>query len=88
MLESILRTKAKEFQNLNNYITHMNERLDTLKSECENESAILQGLRQQAAKLESFVNNYKNDNGEYKKIIKSIEDKLHDSLSDKKKPNF
>jgi hypothetical protein len=47
---------------------------------------LLLDLLQQAAKLEAFVYNFKNDNEEYIKIIKSIENKVHDSLSDKKRP--
>jgi hypothetical protein len=47
---------------------------------------LLEDLRQQIAKLEAFVYNFKNDNEEYIKIIKSIENKVHDSLSDKKRP--
>jgi chromosome segregation ATPase len=54
-LESILATKAKEFQNLSNQITYMNKRLDDIKSECSTESATLEYLRQQIAKLEAFV---------------------------------
>jgi hypothetical protein len=46
---------------------------------------LLEDLLQQAAKLEAFVYNFKNDNEEYIKIIKSIENKVHDSLSDKKR---
>jgi hypothetical protein len=46
---------------------------------------MLQTLREQAAKMEAFVNNYKiNDQG-YVKLIKNIEDKVRDALSDKKR---
>jgi hypothetical protein len=80
-LESILRTKAKEIQNLNGQIRDK----DAIKSECKREAAALEGLRQQTARLESFVYNYKNNNEEYVKLIKSIETKVHDCLSDKKR---
>jgi hypothetical protein len=83
-LESNLSTAAREFQNLSNQITYMHKRLDDIKSEFEKETTILQDLREQAANLESFMYNYKNNDEEYVKIIKSIEDKVHDSLSDKK----
>jgi hypothetical protein len=83
-LESILRTQAKEFQNLSNQITYMNNRLDDIKSECENENVTLQGLRQQAAKLESFVNHFKNNDQEYIKLRKTIEEEVVRILSDKK----
>jgi hypothetical protein len=35
--------------------------------------------------VQAFVYNYKNNNEEYIQIIQSIENKVHDSLSDKKK---
>jgi hypothetical protein len=62
----------------------MNNRRDEIKSECENEKARLQDLRQQTAKLESFMYNYKNYNEEYTNSIKTIENKVQDILSDKK----
>jgi DNA repair exonuclease SbcCD ATPase subunit len=77
-LESILRTKAKEVQNLNDQIREKGKELESIKSEYVREAALLQGLRQQIAKLEAFVYNYKNNNKEYVKVIKSIENKVHD----------
>ena len=38
-----------------------------------------------AAKMEAFVNNYRNNDQEYIKLKKSIEDKIRDSLSAKKR---
>jgi cell division septum initiation protein DivIVA len=84
ILDSNLNTAAKEFQNLSNQISYMNNRRDEIKSECENEKARLQDLRQQTAKLESFMYNYKNYNEEYTNSIKTIENKVQDILSDKK----
>jgi hypothetical protein len=46
---------------------------------------MLQMLREQAAKMEAFVNNYKNNDQEYTKLKKSIEDIIRDTLSDKKR---
>jgi len=46
---------------------------------------MLQMLREQAAKMGAFVNNYKNNDQEYTNLIKSIEDKVRDALSDKKR---
>jgi uncharacterized protein YoxC len=59
-LESILRTKAKEIQNLNGQIRDVGRSLDAIKSEYRRQAAVLEGLQQQTAKLESFVYNYKN----------------------------
>jgi hypothetical protein len=80
--ESILRTKA-EVQNLNGQIRDKEESLDAIKSEHVREAALLEGLQQQT--VQAFVYNYKNNNEEYIQIIQSIENKVHDSLSDKKK---
>lgn len=83
--ESILRTKSKELQNLNNQITDTSKILDVINSECGLKTSMLQMLWQQAAEMEAFVNNYKNNDQEYVKLKKSIEEKAHDSLSDKKR---
>src|ERR671933_552239 len=53
-LESILKTKSNELQDIN------------------------------SLKPEAIVYNYKNNDEEYIKVIKGIENKIHDSLSDKK----
>jgi chaperonin cofactor prefoldin len=83
-LESIITTKDREVQNLKGQIRDTCKSLDSFKSECRREAAVLQGLRQQTAGLESFVYNYKNNDDKYIKVIKSIENKVRDSLSDKK----
>ena len=83
-LESILGTQAKEFQNLSNQITYMNKRLDDIKSECSTESATLEYLRQQIAKLEAFVYNFRNNYDGYTKLIKIIEGEVLRILSNKK----
>jgi hypothetical protein len=84
-LESILKTKFKELQNLNNQITNTSKFLDIINSECRLKTSMLQMLREQAAKMEAFVNNYKTNDQEYVKLIKNIEDKVRDALSDKKR---
>ncbi|MFL6509465.1 MAG: hypothetical protein ACJ704_16220 [Nitrososphaeraceae archaeon] len=83
-LESILGTQAKEFQNLSNQITYMDKRLDDIKSECENETATLEYLRQQIAKLESFVHNFRNNDEGYIALIKTIEEEVLRILLNKK----
>jgi hypothetical protein len=84
-LESILRNKAGEVQNLNSQIREKEESLQAIKSESRGEAALLRGLQQQTAKVQEFVYNYKNNNEEYVEVINSIENKIHDFLSDKKK---
>jgi hypothetical protein len=83
-LESILGTQAKEFQNLSNQITYMNNRLDDIKSKCRIENATLEYLRQQTAKLEAFVYNFRNNDEGYAKLIKTIEEEVLRILSNKK----
>jgi hypothetical protein len=83
-LEAILGTQAKEFQNLSNQITYMNNRLDDIKSECSTESSTLEYLRQQIAKLEAFVYNFRNNDVGYAKLIKIIEEEVLRILSNKK----
>jgi uncharacterized protein YoxC len=84
-LESILRTKSKELQNLNSQITDTSKFLDIINSECRLKTSMLQTLREQAAKMGAFVNNYKNNDQEYTKLKKSIEDIIHDTLLEKKR---
>jgi chromosome segregation ATPase len=85
ILEPIITDKSMEVQNLNSQIRDKRESLEAIKSECRGEAALLEGLRQQTAKVETFVYNYKNNNEDYVKLIKSIENKVHDFLLDKKK---
>ena len=83
--ESILKTKSKELRYINNQIINTNKNLDTIKLEYRREVALLQGLQQHTARLQGFMYNYKNNNEEYVKVINSIENKVHNFLSDKKK---
>ena len=83
-LESILKIKSKELQDVSSMRSDAIKNLDSIKLEYKREMALLQGLQQQREKLEAFVYNYKNNDEDYTKVIKSIEDKIHDSLSDKK----
>jgi hypothetical protein len=84
ILDSNLRSAAREFQNLSNQITYMNKRLDDIKSECRTENATLEYLRQQIAKLEAFVYNFRNNDDGYTKLIKTIEEEVLRILSNKK----
>jgi hypothetical protein len=81
-LDSILETKGKEFQSISNNITDMSKSLDTIKSECEKENALLYDLRYQGIKQQAFVNNYKNNDPEYTKLKKTINEEILEILSD------
>ncbi|HEY7572539.1 MAG TPA: hypothetical protein VH796_14325 [Nitrososphaeraceae archaeon] len=84
ILKSVITNKSVELQNLNGQIKNNKEILQAIKSESVGETALLQGLRQQSARLGEFVYNYKNNNEDYVKLIKSIENKISDLLSNKK----
>jgi hypothetical protein len=83
-LETIITNKSIEVQNLNGQMRDKEESLETIKSECRIEAALLEGLRQQTAKVQAFVYNYKNNNEQHVEVIKSIENKISDLLSNKK----
>ncbi len=83
-MESIITDKSVEVQNLNGQIRDKQENLEAIKSECRGEAALLEGLLQQTAKVQAFVYNYKNNEEEHVEVIKSIENKISDFLSDKK----
>ena len=83
-LEFILKTKSKDLQDINSLKADTIKNLDSIKLEYRREMALLKGLQQQREKLEAFVYNYKNNDEDYTKVLKSIENKIHDSLSDKK----
>jgi chromosome segregation ATPase len=83
-LESIIKDKSVEVKNLNGQIRNKEESLQAIKSECRGEAALLEGLRQQTAKVQAFVYNYKNSNEEYVEVIRCIENKISDCLSNKK----
>jgi chromosome segregation ATPase len=84
ILESIITDKSIEVQNLNSQIKDKRESLETIKSECRGEAALLEGLRQQTAKVQAFVYNYKHNDEQYVEVIESTENKISDFLSNKK----
>jgi hypothetical protein len=83
-LECIITDKSVEVQNLNDQIRDKRENLEAIKSECKGEAALLEGLRQQTAKVQAFVYNYKNNEEEHVEVITGIENKISDLLSNKK----
>ena len=85
LLDSIVIAKNREIQTLDGQIIERRKELEAVKSENVREDALLQGLQQQRAKVEAFVYSYKNHNEEYIEVVKSIENKVNDFLSDKRK---
>lgn len=80
-LEFVKRNAASDFQSLNDHIIDMGKTLDSIKLDCEKEMAELQVLQQQRMKQEALVKHFENNNEEYIKIVKAIEDKVHNRLS-------
>ena len=83
-MESNKANLDRELQYLNDRVSSSRRELHFIIRDRERETLWLQNLKQQTAKLESFVYNYKNNNEEYVEVIKSIENKISDFLSEKK----
>ena len=72
---------ASDFQNLSNQISSMRNILDSIKLECQKEMERLQVRQQERMKQEALVKHFENNNEEYIKIVKTVEDKVHNTLS-------
>ena len=53
------------FQSLNDHIISMGTKLDSIKLDCEKETARLQVLQQERMKQEALVKHFENNNEEY-----------------------
>jgi hypothetical protein len=83
-LEADNRNSARLFQELTDQIATLHKRLDSLNLDCEKEMSRLQGLQQQRMKLEAVVRQFENNSEEYAKIKKTVEEKVHSILSDRR----
>ena len=83
-LEAEKRNSARIFQELTDKITTMLKRLDSIHLDCEKELAQRDQLYQKRMKIESAVRHFENNNEEYVKIRKTIEEKVRSILSDAK----
>jgi hypothetical protein len=81
LLEFDKRGAARDFQSLNDHIIAMGKTLDSIKLDCEKETAQFQVLQQQRMKQEAIVKHFENNNEEYIKIVKTVEVKVHNTLS-------
>jgi hypothetical protein len=84
LLEFDKRGAASDFQSLNDHIIAMGKTLDSIKLDCEKETARLQVLQQKRMKQEALVKHFENNNEEYINIVKN-EEKVVSSLSNSKK---
>jgi hypothetical protein len=62
----------------------MGKTFDSIRRDCEKETARLQELQQKRMKQEALVKQFKNNNEEYAKIKKTVEEKVHSILSDRR----
>ena len=83
-LEADNMNSARIFQELTDKISTMLKRLDSIGVECEKEVAQRDQLYQKNMKLETAVKYFENNNEGYIKIIKTIEEKMHSFLSDRR----
>jgi hypothetical protein len=59
-------------------------RLDSIRLDCEKEMSRLQHLQQERMKQEALVKQFENNNEEYVKLTKTVEEKVHSILVDRK----
>lgn len=62
----------------------MRQRLESLNLDCERELAQRDQLYQKRMKLQSLVRHFENNNEEYIKIKNTVEEKVHNVLSDRR----
>jgi septal ring factor EnvC (AmiA/AmiB activator) len=84
LLEFDKRNSARDFQNLNDQIISMGKTLDSIHLDREKEMARLQHLQQERMNQDALVNHFKNNNEAYVKLTKTVEDKVHSILVDRK----
>jgi hypothetical protein len=80
-LEAEKGNSARIYQEINDKILSMRKRLDSLNLDCEKELAQRDQLYQKRMKLEVSVRQFQNNNEEYAKIKKTVEEKVHNILS-------
>jgi hypothetical protein len=83
-LEFDRANSARDFQQLNDHITMVSKTRDSVRLDYEKEMDRLRYLQQQRIKQEGVVRQFQNNNEEYVKIKKTVEEKVHNVLSDRK----
>jgi hypothetical protein len=76
LLEFDKRNSAKDFQNLNDQMISMGKTLDSIRLDCENEMTRLLDLKQETAKQQILVKHFEDNDEEYIKIRKTVEEKV------------
>jgi hypothetical protein len=83
-LEFDRANSARDFQQLNEHLIMMRKTRDSVRLDYEKEMDRLRYLQQQRMKLEAGVRHFENNNEEYAKIKKTVEEKVRSILSDQK----
>lgn len=83
-LEEDKSSSTMVFQSLSNQISSMRNTLDSIRIEYQKEKTRLSELYRRSFKQEVLVRQFQNDNEEYLKITKTVEEKVTDVLSTRK----
>jgi hypothetical protein len=83
-LEFQKASSARDSELLNNQIIMMRKTLDSTRLDYEKEMERLRHLQQERVKQEAIVRHFENNNEKYIKIRKTVEEKVHIVLSDRK----
>ncbi len=83
-LEEYKRNLEGRLGDLNNQITEASNYVEYYKASCRQEETKMNILRQKRMKLEALVKQFENNNEEYVKIRKTVEEKVISTLSDGK----
>jgi hypothetical protein len=78
------RNYARIFQDFSDQVIALVKRFDSYCISCQEEEAKLKDLQQKRMKLEAVVRHFENNNEEYLKIGKKVEEELINVLSDPK----
>jgi hypothetical protein len=84
-LEEQKRNSDRKLLELKNQITESSNYVENYKPICRQEETKLEGLQQKRMKDEALVRNFENNNPEYFKIRKTVEERVHSALSDRKR---
>jgi chromosome segregation ATPase len=83
-IEAEIQNSARLLQELSDQIATMRKTLDQYQLSCKEQRLDLTRLQMQKLRLEGLVDKFQNNNEEYIKIRKTVEEKVHSILSDKK----
>jgi uncharacterized protein (UPF0147 family) len=83
-LEGQIRNSTIVFQELTDQISNLYKTSDACRLECENEKEGLASLQQKRMKQEALVRQFENDNETYNNIRKAAEEKVADTLANRK----